>query len=136
MQTFVNLQKYSFNSCLGLTISPVLTWAAGAWACSCAWARRVCISYQLLHGHLHLPRLVVTGGAAHGARQLQGGSHVGLHILHVDFGDLLLRLLDHCLKINIIICKTGTENFYVHCTPYSCLHTTGCHCTLVLYSAH
>ena len=92
--------------------------------------------YQLLHGHLHLPRLVVTGGAAHGARQLQGGSHVGLHILHVDFGDLLLRLLDHCLKINIIICKTGTENFYVHCTPYSCLHTTGCHCTLVLYSVH
>ena len=26
---------------------------------------------------------------------------MGLHSLHVDFGDLLLRLLDHCLEINI-----------------------------------
>jgi hypothetical protein len=26
---------------------------------------------------------------------------VGLHSLHIDFGDLLLRLLDHCLEINI-----------------------------------
>ena len=65
--------------------------------------------YQLLHGHLHLPRLVVTGGGAHGARQLQS-SHVGLHSLHVDLVDLLLRLLDHCLEI--IIKDLNSKSIY------------------------